>query len=50
MSSESAKVTRAVEEFSDSLDEALVRFVPLENRAAMVAFFRQRLDHDIGRY
>jgi hypothetical protein len=45
MFSETARVTRVVNQFFDSLDEALVMFVPPENRVAMVAFFRERLGH-----
>jgi Terminase small subunit len=50
MFSSDSRVTRAKNDFFDALDEALVRFVPPENRVAMVAFFRERLNHHGSRF
>ncbi len=41
--SDTVTTPRAVSQFFESLDEALVKFVPAENRAAMVEFLRQRV-------
>jgi hypothetical protein len=46
MFSETTRVTRVVNQFFDALDEALVRFVPPENRMPMEAFLRERLGYD----
>ncbi|HUJ10448.1 MAG TPA: terminase small subunit [Verrucomicrobiae bacterium] len=42
--SDNSRMTSFVNQFFHSLNEALLRFVPAENRASMVAFLRERLD------
>lgn len=47
MFSETARTRHFMEKFYQVLGEAVVRFVPPENRQAIAAFFRERLDHHV---
>lgn len=48
--SSDSRVTQAKNDFFEALDEALVRFVPPENRGPMTTFLRERLNHHASRY